>query len=124
MYVSLLSVSAVFVAPAGSIASMSVKEKYKSDYLRPVDVARELGKHPSVVNRWMTKGTKLSSGERLRLEAVRTPGGWLTRREWLDAYLKALTEDYRREDTTVPATRPTASRRISELESRLTAAGF
>src|SRR5262245_57437550 len=48
--------------------------------------------HPSTVLRWVLRGCRLPDGTRLRLEAVRTPGGWYTTHEALDRFLAALTE--------------------------------
>ncbi len=49
--------------------------------------------HVATLTRWIVKGTRLRDGTRLRLEAVRTPGGWRTCRQWVEAFLRALTED-------------------------------
>jgi hypothetical protein len=43
--------------------------------------------------RWIANGVKLRNGSRLRLQAIRYPGGWRTRREWIDEFLDALTND-------------------------------
>jgi hypothetical protein len=67
-------------------------------WLTPVVIARELACHPSAPVRWIQDGIILTSGERLRLEAVRTPGGWRVRRDRLDRFLGVITEDRLRPD--------------------------
>ncbi len=49
--------------------------------------------HISSCCRWIQKGIRLRSGERLRLRAIRTPSGWLCSRTWMDEFLAALTRD-------------------------------
>jgi hypothetical protein len=61
--------------------------------LRVIDVARQLDRHPNSVNRWILKGTPLRDGSRLRLNATRTPGGWLVEQRDLDSFLALLTTD-------------------------------
>lgn len=73
----------------------------ESTRLRPLRlVAREapIGRageapHVSTCCRWVQKGVRLRSGERLRLRAVRTPSGWLSCQRWMDEFLAALTRD-------------------------------
>lgn len=62
-------------------------------FLKVVDVARRLGNSPSAVTRWIMKGASLRDGSRVRLEAIRTPGGWRVTQEALDAFFATLTED-------------------------------
>jgi hypothetical protein len=96
----------------------------------PTDIARRLSNHPSAPIRWITKGTVLSNGQRLKLQAVRTPGGWRIRRDWLDAFLAALTADRQGgTDTASEAAggsnrRATDRRRLAALNAGLTQAGF
>jgi Helix-turn-helix domain len=86
-------------------------------------VAHILGTHPSACVRWIQKGTLLSSGARMRLEAVATPGGWRIRRSSLDAFLSALTDD-RTDRPTAAATVPARSARHARMHSRLAAKGL
>jgi hypothetical protein len=43
--------------------------------------------------RQITSGSKRPDGSRRRLQAVRGPGGWLSRRSWVLAFLEELTRD-------------------------------
>lgn len=53
------------------------------------------GLSPAAVMRSILHGTKSvrPGGERIKLRAVRTPAGWLTRAEWIEEYVEALTAD-------------------------------
>jgi hypothetical protein len=87
-------------------------------------IARLLDCHPSAPLRWIAQGSLLSTGERLRLRAVRTPGGWRVRREDLDAFLSTLTADrLRPEDTSVPKS-TAKSQRVAKMREGLAAAGY
>jgi hypothetical protein len=74
-------------------STVSTPQNQAEIYDTPTDVARRLNCHPSGPVRWITKGAMLSDGQRLKLKALRTPGGWRIRRDWLDAFLAALTAD-------------------------------
>jgi hypothetical protein len=74
--------------------------------------------HPSTVLRWILRGSRLPDGSRLRLEAVRTPGGWFTSREAIDRFLAALTEAaLARGGAPTPAPRTPAQRRRSSARA-------
>ena len=105
-------------------SSMSAFRDQTESYNSPTDVARLLGKHPNSVIRWIMQGALLSTGQKLRLQAVRSPGGWLIQKSWVDAFLADLTADRQRPD--VPAEAPTTpkTKRIGRLKSKLTEAGF
>ncbi len=62
-------------------------------YLSPVDVGRSLKRHPASVIRWIRNGVALSTGERLRLRAQKSPSSWLIKQSDLDAFLNAITTD-------------------------------
>jgi hypothetical protein len=49
--------------------------------------------HASTLVRWITKGTRLRDGSRLRLRALRTPGGWRVAEDSLYEFYDALTRD-------------------------------
>jgi hypothetical protein len=49
--------------------------------------------HTSKAIRWILDGAKLRAGGRLRLQAVRGPGGWLCRDSWITEFLEELTAD-------------------------------
>jgi hypothetical protein len=63
------------------------------DWLTPSIIAYELTLHPSAPVRWIQQGILLTSGERLRLDATRSPGGWRVKREDLNRFLEAITTD-------------------------------
>lgn len=99
-------------------------------YETPTQLAHRLGKHPSAPVRWLTKGAMLSTGQRLKLQAVRTPGGWLIRRDWCNAFLAALTADRqggidRAGEVAGGSNRKAADRRrLAALDAGLAQAGF
>jgi hypothetical protein len=72
--------------------------------------------HLSTVLRAVTKGTKLPAGERVRLEAIRSAGRWVTSREAVERYVRRLTGLAlgEAEPTESPVT-PMSSRRQREL---------
>jgi hypothetical protein len=47
--------------------------------------------HLSTLLRWICRGARGPKGERVYLEALRAPRGWLTSREALQRFLVALT---------------------------------
>jgi hypothetical protein len=59
--------------------------------------------HLSTILRWITRGAKAPSGERVRLEAVRIGGRWMTSRQALQRFAERLTP---RLDTTAASTTP------------------
>ena len=70
------------------------------DPLRPVALHAHLlpgnsGKpsHVSRLIRLITFGVKLRDGSRLRLQAMRGPGGWLSRRCWVMEFIEKITAD-------------------------------
>jgi hypothetical protein len=92
--------------------------------LTPVVIARTHDCHPSAVVRWIQKGTPLSTGSRLRLAAVRTPGGWRVRPEDLEQFLEVLTADRLcpGKDEAAPKSTP-KSERVAQMRAGLAAAG-
>jgi hypothetical protein len=83
--------------------------------------------HPATVLRWVLDGTRLPDGSRLRLEAVRCGGAWITTAEAIDRYLSALTSAplAGRGTPTPPPRTPGQRRRASERAAeRLSAAGI
>jgi hypothetical protein len=78
--------------------------------------------HTSTLTRWILRGSRLQTGERVRLRALRTPGGWKTTGDWLDGFLETLTTDRigEHQDTSQPATssshRRTAAQRRAAAE--------
>ena len=54
--------------------------------------ARGAGRiHPQTVVRWIQRGVKAASGRRVKLEAVRVGGRWLTSRGAVARFVAALT---------------------------------
>jgi hypothetical protein len=78
---------------------MATAEASLETYLTPADIGRHTKNSPSAPIRWIQKGALLNDRSRLRLQAVRTPGGWRIRRDWLDDFLEAIADDRRRPDT-------------------------
>jgi hypothetical protein len=83
--------------------------------------------HVSTLIRWATRGTRLRDGSRVRLRAVKTPGGWRSSAEWVTQFLDILTRDRLGADSddaepgasatvTTPTPRPPAPRRRSARE--------
>jgi hypothetical protein len=69
--------------------------------------------------RQITSGVKLRDGSRLRLQAVRGPGGWLSRRSWVMGFLETLTRDRMAAiDARISGTAPAPSGQRSESERR------
>jgi len=79
--------------------------------------------HLSCILRWITQGSTAPDGRRVRLEAVRLGGRWITSREALTRFVEALTPQF--DDEPAPAPRsPTARQRASAHAAReLQAAG-
>ena len=89
------------------------------------EIAHENRCHPSAPSRWVLKGFVLSTGERLKLKAIRTPGAWLVEREELDHFLERLTADRAgKPDSAVEASRPPRSERVRRINAGLAAAGY
>src|SRR4051794_16301610 len=93
-------------------------------YLTTNDIARLLSKHPSAVVRWILRGTLLSNGERRRLQALRSPGGWLIAEEWLDNFLDAITADRLQPEETAASKPVPQTLRIATMRDGLAEAGF
>jgi hypothetical protein len=68
--------------------------------------------HFSTVLRWVLTGVQGPSGERVRLEAVRLGGRWLTSREALQRFAERLTPGVSKESP--EARSPSARRRAVE----------
>jgi hypothetical protein len=58
------------------------------------DVAKLVPGHPSTAWRWITAGAAMPDGTRLKLEAVRCGGRWVTTKAALRRFLAALTAAY------------------------------
>ena len=64
-----------------------------ADYLSVSEVGRRKGVSPSAVTRWILTGAALRNGSRLKLKAIRLPGGFRTTQPWLDEFVETLTRD-------------------------------
>jgi hypothetical protein len=81
---------------------------------------RLAGVSPSAATRWITDGVALRDGQRLKLKAIRLPGGYRTTEQWLDEFVAALTRD--RTGASVPA--ELAEKRARRAELALAADGW
>jgi Protein of unknown function (DUF1580) len=63
---------------------------------------------PSTVFRWVFDGVRLPDGSRVRLEAVRLGGHWLTSREAIQRFMEAQTPTFG--DSAAPKPRTTKQR--------------
>jgi hypothetical protein len=50
--------------------------------------------HPATLTRWILKGVRGPAGKRVRLEATRIGGRWITSREALERFARALTPNF------------------------------
>lgn len=73
--------------------------------------------HLSTLLRWIFAGARNPAGERVKLQAIRLGGRWMTSRESLQRFAEALTP---RTDQPAPATprTPTARQRASERAAK------
>ncbi len=88
------------------------------------DIARECCCHPSAVSRWIQKGAVLSTGEHVKLQAIRTPGGWRVWRSDLDQFLEVLTADRLRPDAPTESKPTPKSAHRAKLNAELARNGF
>lgn len=73
---------------------------------------------PSLVTRWITDGVRGLGNARVRLEAVRLSGRWVTTAGALSRFLQAQQAELPGGDVAVPAgPAPTRSRRQGQAES-------
>jgi len=78
--------------------------------------------HLSTVLRWIAQGARAPSGDRVKLEAIRLGGCWMTSRDALQRFADALTPQQRNERPAMPrspAARERASRRAERQLERL-----
>lgn len=64
--------------------------------------------HISAIHRWVMDGSVAPDGQRVRLEAVRVGGRWITSKEALQRFAEALTP--RLDNSPAPSMRTTAQR--------------
>jgi hypothetical protein len=87
--------------------------------------AAGISTHPATLCRWITHGVRLCDGSRLKLPAVKSPGGWLVTPEDLDTFLDALTKDRLGEPAPTPPSATAARQReLDRVSHELAAAGF
>jgi hypothetical protein len=78
------------------------------------------GDHPHISNaiRWVTRGISTRGGQRVRLRALKTPGGWMCSTDWILEFFESLTracieaESGRLTDIPIPAS-PARRREMS-----------
>jgi hypothetical protein len=81
--------------------------------------------HPATLSRWILTGVRLRSGETLRLNARRLPGGWQVSREAVEQFIERLTADRCGAPAPAPAERPVARRRdVERAEAELDRIGI
>lgn len=86
-------------------------------------VAHRLGVHPSAPWRWISRGVVAPSGGRLKLQAVRFPGGWRVRDEDLERFVAELNQA--QPEQPAPRVEPSAPRPESlRAEAALAACGW
>ncbi len=115
---------------AGTSGSDSLSQV--PDYVTPSQIARRMPPnrgdrpvHIATVIRYVTTGVALSDGSRLKLRAVRFPGGWRSTWPWVQEFIDRLTAD--RTGGAEPHHRPdktARSRSVESAERYLAAAGF
>jgi hypothetical protein len=91
-----------------------------SEYLSVSEAGRRQSVSPSAVTRWILTGAALRDGTRLKLKAIRLPGGFRTTQQWVDEFVEGLTRDR----TGVEAPPPGAEMRAAEATARMGARGF
>jgi hypothetical protein len=64
-----------------------------AEYLSVSETARGQGVSPSAVTRWILTGAARRDGTRLKLKAIRLPGGFRTTQQWIDEFIEILTRD-------------------------------
>jgi hypothetical protein len=80
--------------------------------------------HVSTVVRWITKGALAPDGQRVRLQAARIGGRWITSVEALERFIHALTPAAKSADTPrQPTSRQQASRQQA-VDRQLDALGI
>jgi hypothetical protein len=73
--------------------------------------------HVSTLTRWILRGLPDGKGGRVKLRAVRLPGGWATTQEWIERFLEALT-DCRTEPAGAAPRTPNQRRKAAERAGR------
>jgi hypothetical protein len=74
--------------------------------------------------RWILRGVPGPDGRRVRLEAIRCGGMWLTSREALQRFTEAITPRFDAEATTAPRTATQRQRASEKAAKRLAEAGI
>jgi hypothetical protein len=112
-----------------SVIRILDEEKLSLEESRPVmGTGGKLADFTTVYNA-VTKGTLLPSGQRLRLEAVRLGGQWVTSREAIGRYVEALTEAWTNETgerLTMPSktNKRAREKELARVDAELAAAGL
>jgi hypothetical protein len=72
--------------------------------------------NPSTILRWIVRGIRLSGGGRVRLEAIRAGGAWVTSQQAIDRFVESQTQD--RLGHCEPTPRTTRQRQLSTERAR------
>jgi hypothetical protein len=87
------------------------------ELLRIEEVANQCRTHFSTVFRWILKGIPGPDGRRIRLEAVRIGGKWVTTHSAVQRFAQATTPKFDGDSIPAPRT-PTARQRASEKAAK------
>lgn len=79
---------------------------------------------PATLTRWILNGIRVTSGCRVKLEAVKLPGGWRTSREAVSRFLAALTDGHQQPAVPLPSSPRRRSRSAEEADRKLREMGF
>ena len=84
--------------------------------------------HIASAIRWCTKGVRARDGSRIRLQALKMPGGWMSRDAWMNEFFEALTADRvlaaGPPEQTLPRTSAQRRREIARADRALDLAGI
>jgi hypothetical protein len=78
--------------------------------------------HASCIFRWIMQGSTAPDGRRVRLEAIRLGGRWLTSREALSRFAEALTPQFD-DEPIMPRSQTQRQRASAQARRELEAAG-
>lgn len=80
--------------------------------------------HINTVRRWITRGVKGTRGTRVKLEAVRQGGMWVTSVEALERFAAALTGQPTTSLDRAPVSHPESSGRVTAADQKLRSLGI
>ncbi len=80
--------------------------------------------HLSCILRWITNGSTAPGGRRVRLEAARIGGRWITSREALARFAEALTPQFGQESAPAPRSLSKRQKANQRAEKQLESMGI